>query len=160
MLGIDDMRALAELRHQMRKLVAFSEREARKAGLLPQQHQLLLAVKGLPESERPTIRTLAGRLLLKHHSVVELVGRLVEKGLAERERGEDRREILVRITPAGERVLRRLAAVHHDELQTLGPALLGSLRHILKPDKPRLRGANAAVRKEHGDGKSFSPDPL
>lgn len=123
-----DYRALAELRHQIRRFLAFSEREARAAGLEPQQHQLLLAVKGLPAGSRPTIGTLAERLVLRHHTVVGLVDRLVAARLAVRRRdAEDGRTIHVCITPRGERLLRRLSLTHRAELRTAGPALAAAL---------------------------------
>ncbi len=50
-----DFQALAELRYQIRRFLRFSEQAARSAGLEPHQHQLLLALKGLPEGSRPRI---------------------------------------------------------------------------------------------------------
>jgi DNA-binding MarR family transcriptional regulator len=79
-----DYRALAELRYQLRVFVSFSERAARELGIEPQQHQLLLAIKGLPLELRPTLGVLAARLQLRHHSVVELVDRLERAELATR----------------------------------------------------------------------------
>jgi len=132
-------RALAELRYQIRRFVVFSERQARDAGIEPQQHQLLLALKGLPEGRRPTIGVLAERLQLRHHSVVELVDRLTRKKLAARRRGElDHREILVDITPRGERLLRRLSLAHQTELRTAGPSLVEALAPIVaRRGRPR-----------------------
>jgi hypothetical protein len=43
-----------------------------------QQHQLLLALKGLPRGIKPTISALAERMQLQHHNTVGLVDRLVE----------------------------------------------------------------------------------
>lgn len=127
-----DYTALAELRHQIRKFLTFSEQEARAVGLEPQQHQLLLAVKGLPESERPTVSTLAERLRVRHHTVVGLVDRLVAAKLAARRPSKaDRREILVQLTPRGERVLRELSLLHHAELETAAPALVTALESIV-----------------------------
>jgi DNA-binding MarR family transcriptional regulator len=127
-----DYTALAELRHQIRKFLTFSEQEARAVGLEPQQHQLLLAVKGLPESERPTVSTLAERLRVRHHTVVGLVDRLVAAKLAARRPSKtDRREILVQLTPRGERLLRELSLLHHAELETAAPALVTALESIV-----------------------------
>ena len=127
-----DYTALAELRHQIRKFLTFSEQEARAVGLEPQQHQLLLAVKGLPESERPTVSTLAERLRVRHHTVVGLVDRLVAAKLAARRPSKaDRREILVQLTPRGERILRELSLLHHAELETAAPALVTALESIV-----------------------------
>jgi DNA-binding MarR family transcriptional regulator len=140
-----DYRALAELRHQIRRFLTFSEREARAAGLEPQHHQLLLAVKGLPVGMRPTIRVLAERLGLRHHTVVGLVNRLVLADLVTRRASDvDGREILVRITARGERTLRSLSLSHRAELETAGPALVHALEAILgakaaKPPASRRR---------------------
>src|SRR5947209_5423676 len=77
-------RQLAEFRYLIRRFMHFSEDAARCVGLEPQQHQLLLVIKGLPASVRPTVSTLSARMCLRHHSTVELVNRLVERGVAVR----------------------------------------------------------------------------
>src|SRR5918996_6073253 len=88
-------RALAEFRHRIRQFVAFSEDAARDAGLTPQQHQLLLALSG-SENGPLTVGDLAGRLLLRHHSVVGLVDRLEALRYVRRARdSEDRRRVSV-----------------------------------------------------------------
>lgn len=139
-----DYVALAELRHQIRSFLTFSEAEARGAGIEPQQHQLLLAIKGLPEKMRPTISVLAGRLLLKHHTVVGLADRLVAAQLALRERNpDDRREIWLEITPRGEQLLRKLSLAHQVELEASGPALVKALERTLR----RVRGADRRPKK-------------
>src|SRR5213594_2451833 len=98
-----DYRALAEFRYQLRRFLRFSEQAARAAGLEPQQHQLLLALKGLPEGKKATIGALAERLQHAHHSTVELVDRLVERGFIQRSRDEaDQRQVLVTLTSQGE----------------------------------------------------------
>ena len=103
---LSDYQALAEFRYQIRRFVHFSEEAARQAGVEPQHHQLMLAVKGMPDGEEPRIAYLAERLQIQHHSAVELVDRLVKKGLITRTRGEqDRREVYVQLTPQGERML-------------------------------------------------------
>ena len=71
-------KAMAELRYQIRRFLRFSENAARQVGIEPQQHQLLLAVRGLPDDVKPTIGVLAERMQLQHHSTVELIDRLVE----------------------------------------------------------------------------------
>ncbi|HYX50470.1 MAG TPA: helix-turn-helix domain-containing protein, partial [Ktedonobacteraceae bacterium] len=78
-ISITEYQTLAEFRYQLRRFLRFSEQAARAAGLEPQQHQLLLALKGLPEGRKATIGALAERLQLTHHSTVELVDRLVER---------------------------------------------------------------------------------
>lgn len=144
-----DYRALAEFRHQVRRFTVFSEQQARAAGLEPQQHQLLLAIKGLPEGLRPTISELAQRLALKHHTVVGLVDRLALAGMVERTRNElDQREILLGITVRGQRVLRVLSLAHEAELRSAGPALVRSLNRIVANVSAKV--APPARRKTRG----------
>jgi DNA-binding MarR family transcriptional regulator len=140
-----DYAALAELRHQIRRFLTFSEGQARAAGIEPQQHQLLLAIKGLPPAMRPTISVLAERMLLRHHTVVGLVDRLVAAKLAVRTHNtEDRREILVHIAQRGERQLRALSLAHESELTTTGPALVRAMERVLTRQRTRARAkANA-----------------
>lgn len=131
-----DYRALAELRYRIRVFVSFSERAARAQGIEPKQHQLLLAVKGLPDGLPPSVRVLAERLQLRHHSVVELIDRLQARGLARRvHSASDRRVALVAITARGEKLLRTLSVVHQAELRSAGPALALALQALLPPQR-------------------------
>ena len=132
-ISLTEYQALAEFRYQLRRFLRFSERAARAAGLEPQQHQLLLAVKGLPEGRKATISALAERLQLAHHSTVELVDRLAERGFIERYRGEgDQRWVFVTLTSQGEEVLRTLSFAHRTELQSTGPAFVEALTLLLR----------------------------
>jgi DNA-binding MarR family transcriptional regulator len=127
-----DYRALAELRYQLRLFLSFSEQAARAAGLEPQQHQLLLAIKGLPEGPRPTIKTLAERLCVKHHTMVALVDQVEARALVRRQRSSaDRREVLLALTPKGERILRGLSLLHRGQLREVGQELVDALAEIL-----------------------------
>ena len=135
-----DYRALAEFRYQIRRFLAFSENAASAIGIEPQQHQLLLAVQGMPAGHKVRIGDLAERLQIRHHSAVELVGRMEAKGLVVRVPGEtDRREVHVRLTPRGNRILRALTVIHRDELRRAAPALVSSLRKVCERSE-----ANAA----------------
>src|SRR5579885_1044029 len=96
----EEYRALAELRHRIRLFLREGDAKSRKSGLEPQQYLLLLALRGLPDGAEGTIRTLADRLALKHHSVVELVDRMSMRGYVRRNRSRhDRRRVLVSILP-------------------------------------------------------------
>lgn len=131
-LSLAAYRGLAEFRHQIRKFLRYSEDAARAHGVEPQQHQLLLAIKGLPLGKLPTIGELADRLKIRHHSAVELIDRLADHGAIARESGEgDRREVLIRLTPAGERILRKLTLEHRAELGSTGPELMKALQAVL-----------------------------
>ncbi len=132
-ISMSEYRALAEFRYQLRRFLRFSEQAARAAGLEPQQHQLLLAIKGLPEGKQATVGTLAERLQIEHHSMVELIDRLVERGFIQRSRDEeDQRRVLITLTPQGEEVLRKLSLSHRTELRSAGSALVQSLSTLLK----------------------------
>src|SRR5580765_7020646 len=99
-------KAMAELRYQIRRFVRFSEQAARQAGIEPQQHQLMLELKGAGGQNGCRIGELAARLQIQHHSAVELASRLEEKRLIHRSRGnQDRREVYVRLTAQGQHVL-------------------------------------------------------
>ena len=141
-----DYEALAELRYQIRRFMHFSEQVSRGAGLEPRQHQLMLALKGLPANARPRIGELADRLQIQHHSTVELVNRLAAHGLVKRNRGGvDRREVLVSLTPKGEKILKELSLHHREELRTAGPDLLGALKRVM--DGARSESAKQSKKK-------------
>ncbi len=126
-----DYQALAELRYQIRRFLRYSEEAARSAGIEPQQHQLLLAIKGLPDEKKPTIGALAERLQLQHHSAVELVDRSVQRNLVRRLRStSDQRQVYIRLTAKGERILRDLSVHHRDILRDAGPALVEVLNSL------------------------------
>lgn len=126
-----DYRALAEFRYHIRRFLRFSEEAARAAGLEPQQHQLLLALKGMPEAAEPSIGHIAERLQLRHHTAVELVNRLAKRRMIRRAPSPgDRRKVLVELTAFGERTLQSLTVQHQAELRAEGPALLRALRAV------------------------------
>lgn len=144
-----DYRALAQLRYQVRRFLHFSEQAARNSGLEPRQHQLMLALKGLPEGVRPRIGELAERLQIQHHSTVELVNRLASQDYVRRQRGnEDRREVLLALTKKGERVLRVLSLHHQAELLTLGPDLVATLRRAMCTGKKQNGGTKIGAMME------------
>lgn len=130
---LKDYQALAEFRYQIRLYLHFAEQMARSGGIEPQQHQVLLTVKGLPGDKKATIGEIAERLQIQHHSAVELIDRLVERGLVERQRDEsDLRRVLVLLTSQGEEVLEQLSALALAELRTTGPALVRTLNILVQ----------------------------
>lgn len=123
-------RVLEEFRYDIRRFLNFSERAARRVGVEPHQHQALLAIKAA-QGTNATVGFLAERLLIRHHSAVELSDRLEKKHLIRRSRGEaDRREVFLSLTGKGERLLQQLSELHRNELQTTGPRLLGALQSV------------------------------
>jgi DNA-binding MarR family transcriptional regulator len=128
-----EFRALAEFRHQIRMFLNGSEEAARKAGLEPQQYLLLLALRGLPLGCEASIRDLAERMQLRHHSVVELADRLERRSLLRRERSrDDRRQVILHLTPRGEKILTRLAKQRITELRTAAPTLVRALTAVIR----------------------------
>ena len=119
-----DFEALARFRFGIRRYLRFSEETVRRHGVTPQHYQLLLALKGFPGREWATVRELADRLQLRHHSVVELVNRVQDQGLVQRApHPDDARAVRVLLTEAGEQILARLVQLHRDELHRIGTTL-------------------------------------
>ncbi len=138
---------LAELRYQIRRFLRFSEEAARKAGVEPQQHQLMLALKGLPRLVRPRIGELAERMQIHHHSAVELANRLAGGGYVRRRGGRDRREVLLSLTAKGEKLLRQLSLHHKSELRTQGPVLVAALKRAMRGGKSSVGTRQKAASK-------------
>jgi DNA-binding MarR family transcriptional regulator len=123
----EDYRRLLGFRTGLRRFLHWSEEEAGAAGLTPAQHQLLLAVRGHPGPAGPAIGELAEYLVLRHHSVVELIDRAAKAGLVARVGDEaDHRVVRLRLTERGEQAIEQLSRLHLEELRRLAP-LLGSL---------------------------------
>lgn len=128
-----EYQALAEVRYRIRRFVNFSEARARAVGLEPQQHQLLLAIRGMPEEQTPTIGAVAERLQIRHNSAVELVNRCERRGLVKKRPGErDRRQVHLQLSQRGARLLEKLALSHRTELRSMAPLLLGALGTLLQ----------------------------
>jgi DNA-binding MarR family transcriptional regulator len=119
-----DFEHLLAFRCSLRRFQRWSEDQARAAGLTHVQHQLLVAVKGHPGDEPPTVGDLADYLLLRHHSTVELVDRAEAAGLVRRVTdGRDARLVRVRLTSRGDRILTELSPAHLIELNRLAAVL-------------------------------------
>ncbi|MBN8709442.1 MAG: MarR family transcriptional regulator [Verrucomicrobia bacterium 61-8] len=126
-----DYETLAAFRYELRKFLAFSEEAAEEHGLEVQQYLALLAIEGYPGRDWVTIGELAERLRIAHHSAVGLVDRLETGKLVKRTPAtDDRRRVLVKLTARGRNKLSRLASAHHEELQTVGPLLVGLLTQV------------------------------
>jgi DNA-binding MarR family transcriptional regulator len=120
MLSDEDFERLLEFRDGLRRFLHWSEDQAREAGLTPAQHQLLLAIRGHRGS--PSLKDVAAHLLLRHHSVVELVDRAERADLVSRLTDEDdQRVVRLALTHTGEERLVALAAAHLEELSRLRP---------------------------------------
>jgi DNA-binding MarR family transcriptional regulator len=123
------------------------DRAARAAGLEPQQYLLLLMIRGLPEGQAATIRTLADRLTLKHHSAVELVDRLEANGYVRRTRArDDRRNVIVSLLPRGERMLEEVARQRINELRSNGHELVRAIDRLLDREGKLASGKRGVKR--------------
>lgn len=125
-LGQGDYEKLLGFRTALRRFMHWSEEEARSAGLTPAQHQLLLAIRGHPAPAGPTISDLSAYLVLRHHSVVELIDRAEDADLVRRRRDpSDHRVVRLRLSAEGRRRIEGLSRLHLEELRRLAPALRG-----------------------------------
>jgi len=143
-----EYRGLAELRYRIRRFLQEGDDTARQAQLEPQHYLLLLAIRGLPEGQEATIRTLAERLSLRHHSTVELVDRMEGHGYVKRSRGrEDRRQVLVSLQPKGEKLLEHVVQQRIIELRANGRALVDAISGLLeKRPETKAPSGNRARR--------------
>jgi DNA-binding MarR family transcriptional regulator len=131
-LSRSDFRKHAEFRYWVRRFLSASETNARKLGMGSSQYQLLLAVKGLPPGEQPNISTMAERLMVESHSVVELADRCVKGGFLERFReGPDQRMVFVRLTELGNEAVEKIALQNRDEIMDALPALMEFLKALV-----------------------------
>jgi DNA-binding MarR family transcriptional regulator len=129
--GLADYQALSNFRYALRRFLAFSGDAAREVGLTPQQHQALLSIMGHAGETAMSIGMLAERLLLKHHSTVELVDRLSELGLVRREVAtDDRRKVTLRLTDKARKLLTSLSSAHLEELRRIRPVFAALLERL------------------------------
>ena len=143
--GDEEFAELLELRTELRRFLHWGETRARAAGVTPAQHQLLIVVRGYGDPAGPTVGDVAERLLLRHHSAVELVQRAEVAGLVARAADpDDHRVVRVTLSTAGHEVLGRLAPLHLEELRRLR-----SDRRGLGTDL-----ACAGATDGHGDARS------
>jgi DNA-binding MarR family transcriptional regulator len=145
----DRLQTLAEFRYALRQFLHFSEQAAAKAGLHPQQHQLLLQVAGIPDRVAPTISYAAERLGLRHHTVVELSKRCEEQGLIRRTQNtHDRRYVELQVTLQGRQLLQSLSEDHAHELYELAPRLIAALTQISALPGAKGRGWRLEAREQ------------
>jgi DNA-binding MarR family transcriptional regulator len=129
----NDIQQLAKFRYEMRRFLQFSEQAAVAAGLQPQQHQLLLQIAGAPDDTLVTISYIAEVMSLRHHTVVELSKRCELAGLVRRTHDPiDRRCVVLKLTPQGDRALRQLSEMHAQQLREQAPSLIQALTRISK----------------------------
>jgi DNA-binding MarR family transcriptional regulator len=146
-----NFQALADFRYAIRRYLNFSERNARAAGLEPQQYQALLAIKGFPHAQKATVGVLAERLQIQHHSAVELMDRLEKRGLVRRARSRvDRRQVFIQLTPTGERKLKRISLPHREELRSAEQKLRRALETFIAHDGNRSNSRHRYLSRRGG----------
>lgn len=149
-----EYQALAEMRYRIRKFVREGDAAATASGLEPQQYLLLLMIRGIPEGQEATVRTLAERLALKHHSVVELIDRLEAHGYVRRNRSrEDRRSVLVSLLPRGEKMLEQVAQHRISELRSTGASLVNAISALLENGGASRSGGKTGAGSRKGSTK-------
>lgn len=122
--GREEFERLLAFRVSLRRFQHWSEDQAAAVGLTHVQHQLLVAIKGHPAGTAPSIAELAGYLLLRHHSAVELVNRAEIAGFVRRSPDpDDARVVRVDLTDKGDRLVTELTEAHLAELRKLAAAL-------------------------------------
>ena len=122
--------SLAGFRLALRRFMAGAEAISKAAGVTQQQYQAMLAIKTWP-SQAMTMGDLAGELLLTHHAAVQLINRMTKAGVAFRAPSSvDRRAVELKLTPAGEVLVERLAALHLGEVLRQEPNLTRSLQKL------------------------------
>jgi DNA-binding MarR family transcriptional regulator len=130
-----DFEHLLELRTGLRRFLRWSEQQAKAAGLTPAKHQLLLAIRGHPDSAGPTISEIADYLVLRHHSAVELIDRAANDGLIKRTPDATRKSVVrVTLTQAGLDKLDALAEAHLQEIAHLAPTMRTLWRAVERSD--------------------------
>jgi DNA-binding MarR family transcriptional regulator len=128
-----DYVTLAAFRAALRKFLRTSEEIAHGLGLTPQKHQAMLAVRGFPGDQPPSIGELAAKLHVRHNSAVGLITRIEKEGYVKREKSKlDQRRMHVRLTPKGQTLLDKLTEAHRIELRHIGPEITRLLKELTR----------------------------
>lgn len=130
-LSKTDYEALADFRYQLRRFLRFSEEISQQHGITALQYQLLLQLKGFPGRDWATVAELAERLQAHHHGTVTLISRCEKAGLVGRRKGDgDKRFVQVFLLPKGDKLLKKLALLHRDQLLEIDPAFVASTNSV------------------------------
>ena len=140
---------IADFRTSITTLKALSNERVLKVGLSMAQLNILYTLKRC--GEMPMSR-LAEMLNVSLSSATGLIDRIEERGLVERTRvPEDRRIVLIRVTKAGEQLLRELDILSDDLLRSV----LGRLSPI---ELAAVAGAFTSIREALVDAAGGIPD--
>jgi DNA-binding MarR family transcriptional regulator len=143
--------ALAEFHGQLHRCLTTTEAKASELGLQLEEYQMLLAVKAYSDGEAATPGALAARLQTDRGTIGKLLDNLVRRGFLHRQRDQnDRRRVLITLTPAGERWLASLSSGVMDDLAKSGLTLFRALRVVLTHtiNLPTPPVAAAAVKND------------
>lgn len=117
LLTKNEFETLSDFRYQLRCFIRFSEDLTNEFGVTNLQYLLLLHVKGFKKREWATVGELAERLQTQHHGVVALATRCEKLGLIYRKRGiADKREVEIHLTEDGNKLVKKVARLHRNEL--------------------------------------------
>jgi DNA-binding MarR family transcriptional regulator len=134
-----DYQRLAELRYGLRRFLNWSSEQAKRAGITPTQHQLLLAIRSSRNPRGATVGEVAEVLSIRHHSAVGLIDRAQEAGLIERERDPETQSVVhLKLTEFGALTLSALSEVHIRELAQLAPTMQALFTELSEPEAADL----------------------
>ena len=130
-LNSPEFETLAAFRYQVRKFLRFSKDLLSAEDLTPDQYQALLAIRAFSDQQKLSIRDLAEQLQVRHHSTFGIVDQLVSRAAVVRQVSpDDRRKVLLTLTPKGEELVARLAPPHRQELTRLCPEMIETLQRL------------------------------
>ena len=133
-LSRQDYHNMACLRCALLKFLRFSKTFViSQAKLTPEQYEALLALKAFSTDEGMTVGQLSERVQVKHHSAVSLTDKLAARKLVTKRRGQpDRRYVYVKLTAAGTKLVKLLAAGHRREIRKHASEILQALTKLQK----------------------------
>ena len=124
----EEAQRTAEFWEALRRFLRRNEQVARKHGLTPQRHQLLVMIKGAADGSA-TVTELSQLLQLAQNTVTELVDRAERSGLIVRESSTtDGRVVHIRLSREGERRMGRVMAELRSDRATLEACIGGAGR--------------------------------
>ncbi|KRB82837.1 hypothetical protein ASE00_12520 [Sphingomonas sp. Root710] len=125
-----DYETLAAFRYELRRFLNFSAQAAKALGMTPHQHQSLLAIRAAPDRTM-TIGDLAEQLFIQPHTASELAERMIALGWLERRASlQDRRRVMLALTPQSEDILAKMSETHRNEVLRIRSTLTGLLARL------------------------------
>jgi DNA-binding MarR family transcriptional regulator len=139
-------RVLEDLRRIFQSIRLSARRAERELGVSGAQ---LFVLQALAERPAESLNDMAERTLTHQSSVSVVVRRLVQRGLVARDRaGDDARRIVLRLTPAGRRLLRRAPVTPQVKMVETIQALRDGDLHLIARLMHQLAKAVHATRLE------------